>query len=103
MAGESSEHTDLITLDFQIDELKQRMACLQERMATMTSQQYETRNQSVLLSTMQEVLRDLHLLRLEILAVPAGGDVHPAPAYLPDGHGDMIHATRPREAQLGAR
>lgn len=103
MTGKFSEQTDLITLDQQIEELKQRISCLKERMAMMTSQQYETKNQSILLSTMQEVLRDLYLLRLEITAVPGGEDVYPAPGYQSDGHGDMIPATRRREEQLGAR
>lgn len=103
MAGKLSEQIDLITLDGQIDALKQRISCLKERMATMTAQRYETRNQSVLLDTMQEVLRDLHLLRLDILAVPGGEDIDPAPGFHPDGRIDMIPATRVREARLPAR
>lgn len=103
MAGKLSEQIDLITLDCQIDEMKQRISCLKERMATMTAQRYETRNQSVLLGTMQEVLRDLHLLRLEILAVPGGEDICPAPGFQPDRRIDMIPAARLREAHLAAR
>src|SRR6476620_7539728 len=103
MTGKFSEQTDLITLDHQIEELKQRIRCLKERMAAMTSQQYETKNQFILLSTMQEVLRDLYLLRLEITAVPGIEDVYPAPGYHPDGLRDMIPGTRRREEHLGAR
>lgn len=103
MAGKLSEQIDLITLDCQIGELKQRISSLKERMATMTSQRYETRNQSVLLGTMQEVLRDLHLLRLDMLAVPGGEDIYPAPDFQPDGRIDMIPAARLQEARLAAR
>lgn len=92
MAAQASEHTDLVILERHIDALKQRMSGLQERMATMASQQYETRNQSVLLGTMQEVLRDMHLLRLEMLAPAAGANPVPGPDRRPDGHRNPIAA-----------
>jgi hypothetical protein len=103
MTDKFGEQTDLIMLDRQIDALNQRIGCLKERMATMASQQYETRNQSILLSTMQEVLRDLHLLRLEILGASGGTHDHSSPAYQSDEHRNMPAATRRREQRLGAR
>jgi hypothetical protein len=102
MTEKLNEKTDLITLDRQIEELNQRIGCLKERMATMTSQRYETKNQSILLSTMQEVLRDLHLLRLEILGVPGGRDDHPEARYQSGAHRDMLLATTRQEERLGA-
>lgn len=103
MTDKSDDQTDLITLDRQIEELSQRIGCLKERMATMTSQQYETKNQSILLSTMQEVLKDLHLLRLEILGVSRSNDGYPEACREPGAHRDMIPATRRQEEHLGAR
>lgn len=68
----SDETADLIVVDRHIEELNRRIDGLKERMATMTSQRYETKNQLVLLSTMEEVLKDLKLLRaeMEMLASP---------------------------------
>jgi len=63
---ENHEEADLALVDRHIEELSQRIIDLQERMATMAAQQYETRNQSLLLATMQEVMKDLHLLRAEM-------------------------------------
>lgn len=103
MTEKFSEQTDLITLDRQIDELNQRMSSLKERMATMTSQKYETGNQSILLATMQEVLRDLHLLRLEILGVSGSRDDCPEAGYQSEAQRNMIPATRRKEEHLGAR
>lgn len=103
MTGKSVEQADLITLDRQIDELRQRIGCLKERMATMTLQNYETGNQSILLATMQEVLRDMHLLRLEILDVPGSEGACPAVGHESEGLRDMLPATRRREAHPGAR
>jgi hypothetical protein len=103
MTDKFSKQTDLITLDRQIDELNLRIGCLRERMATMTTQQYETKNQSVLLSTMQEVLKDLHLLRLEIVRVSGDNDVYSEACYQSGAHRDMIPATRRQEEHLGAR
>jgi hypothetical protein len=42
MTEKFSGQTDLITLDRQIEALNQRIGCLKERMATMTSQRYES-------------------------------------------------------------
>lgn len=97
-----SEQAELIMLDRQIEELKQRIDCLKERMATMTSQRYETKNQSILLSTMQEVLGDLHLLRLEMLGAAArkkddSGMCDPSSAH------SVFPAIRRHEERLGAR
>ncbi|MBV0882271.1 hypothetical protein KTQ42_23630 [Noviherbaspirillum sp. L7-7A] len=103
MTEKLGEQTDLITLDRQIDELNQRISSLKERMAAMASQKYETTNQSILLTTMQEVLKDLHLLRLEILGVSGSRHDYPEAAYQSDAHRDMIPAMRRKEEQLGAR
>lgn len=103
MTEKLGEETDLITLDRQIDELNQRMSSLKERMAAMTSQKYETTNQSILLATMQEVLRDLHLLRLEILGVSGSGDIYPDFGYQSELLRDMLPAARRREEHPGAR
>ena len=103
MTDKSNDQTDLITLDRQIEEMNQRIGCLKERMATMTSQQYETKNQSILLSTMQEVLKDLHLLRLELPGVSGSKDGYPEASYEPGAYRDMIPATGRQEAHLGAR
>ena len=97
------EQGDLITLDRQIDALNQRMRCLKERMATMASQQYETKNQSILLATMQEVLKDLHLLRLELLGAQSVRDDDPEGCYRADAPRDMILAARWQEERHGAR
>ena len=67
MTVENHEEADLALVDRHIEELSQRIIDLQERMATMAAQQYETRNQSLLLATMQEVMKDLHLLRAEMV------------------------------------
>lgn len=103
MTDKSDEQTNLITLERQIEELNQRMGCLKERMAAMTSRQYETRNQSVLLSTMQEVLKDLHLLRLEILGVSGSKDADPGASCQSGAHRHMVPATRWQEEHPGAR
>jgi hypothetical protein len=103
MTEKFSGQTDLITLDRQIEALNQRIGCLKERMATMTSQRYETQNQSILLATMQEVLRDLHLLRLEMLGVPGGREDYPEACHHSDAHRSMMPGTRWKEEHLGAR
>jgi len=86
------EQTDLIALDRQIEALDQRMRSLEERMATMASRQYETKNQSILLATMREVLKDLHLLRLDWLGAQGGRDDRPEGCCQPDATTDMILA-----------
>ncbi|HEX8882999.1 MAG TPA: hypothetical protein VF797_00740 [Noviherbaspirillum sp.] len=103
MTVKLSEHTDLVTLDRQIDELNQRISSLKERMATMALQQYETRNQSILLATMLEVLRDLHLLRLEIPGVSGSEDIYPEFGYQSEQLRDMLPGARRREEHPGAR
>jgi thermostable 8-oxoguanine DNA glycosylase len=72
----ANEEIDLVVLDRHIQELNQRIDDLKERMTTMASQKYETKNQSILLSTMQEVMKDLKLLRLEMLNVLGGEDAN---------------------------
>lgn len=86
------EQIDLIALDRQIEALDQRMRSLEERMATMTSRRYETKNQSILLATMREVLKDLHLLRLDWLGAQGARDDLPEGCCQPDATRDMILA-----------
>jgi hypothetical protein len=67
MTEQGDKQADLILVDRHIEELNLRIEELKERMSTMASQHYETRNQSLLLSTMQDVMKDLKLLRLDLL------------------------------------
>lgn len=70
MTEMSNTNAELAVIDLHIEELSQRIDDLKERMVAMTSQEYETKNQSMLLSTMLEVMKDLKLLRLEMLGAP---------------------------------
>jgi hypothetical protein len=79
LTGNSREEADLALVDRHIEELGQRIDDLKERMATMAAQSYETRNQSLLLSTMQEVMRDLRLMRLDMLGATTAGDAGSQP------------------------
>jgi hypothetical protein len=65
MAQRIADKTQLLVIDSHIEELKGRIAALKERVAAMEMQGYETRQQAILLATMQDVMRELKLLRQE--------------------------------------
>ena len=74
MTDKTNENAELATVDRYIADLNLRIDDLKKRMTTMASENYEVKNQSILLSTMQEVMKDLRQLRSEMLAVLGGND-----------------------------
>jgi hypothetical protein len=77
MYDDMNREADLAVVEHHIEDLNQRIGDLQERMATMSLHKYETKNQSILLSTMQEVLMDLKLLRREMLGLADDRNAYP--------------------------
>lgn len=54
-------------IDHHIEELEERISALRKRMAAMTLERYEIRNQEVLLATMLETRKDLETFRAELV------------------------------------
>ena len=54
-------------IDHHIKELEERISALRKRMAAMTLERYEIRNQEVLLATMLETRKDLESFRAELV------------------------------------
>lgn len=76
MTEHNEKKADLDLVDRHIEDLQRRIEELKERMLTMAARQYETANQSILLSTMQDVMKDLKLLRLELLGALGNAAEH---------------------------
>jgi len=102
MTDKLNEKIGLDVVDRHIEELNQRIDHLEQRMATMTSQRYETKNQSILLSTMQAVLKDLHLLRSEMPEVKNAKDSHLQACYQAAAHRNIGTGFRRGKESLGA-
>jgi len=67
MANKLEDEAYLVFVDRHIEELKERIRALKNRMAAVLLKRYETHNQEVLLCTMLETRKDMERFRAQLV------------------------------------
>jgi hypothetical protein len=69
MNNKTEEQAYLISLDLYIEDLKERISTLRDRMAPMVAGNYETKAYEILLSHMEQLCEDMKAFRIGALEI----------------------------------